>query len=138
MHHCLNFVTGSVGRASAVLIRALEPVEGIDLMRSRRGMGEADRLARGPGNVARALDLTREHDGLDLTGGRLWLSDLPARRGGHRIERGPRIGIRVAAERAWRFYLAGHPCVSAPRGPAARPPAHRAGRPPGSSRLTPP
>ena len=121
MHHCLNLVTGAVGRASAVLIRALEPVEGIEVMRARRGVRETSRLARGPGNVARALDLTRAQDGLDLTAGPLWLSDRPAERGGFRIARGPRIGIRVAADRAWRYYLAGHPCVSARRGPAPDP-----------------
>ena len=117
MHHCLNLVTGTAGKASAVLVRALEPVDGGELMRERRGSVTAlTRLARGPGNVARALGLTRAHDGLDLVGGPLWLSDLPPRRGGHRIARGPRIGIRVALDRDWRCFLEGHPCVSAPSG----------------------
>ena len=120
MHHCLNLVTGTAGKASAVLVRALEPVEGGELMRERRGTGATTRLARGPGNVARALGLTRAHDGLDLAGGPLWLSDLPPRRSGHRIARGPRIGIRVALDRDWRWFLEGHPCVSAPGGAAPR------------------
>lgn len=119
MHHCLNLVTEVAGRASAVLVRALEPVDGIELMRARRGVREVGRLARGPGNVARALGLTRADDGLDLAHGPLWLSDLPPRRGGRRLCRGPRIGIRVAVERAWRFYLGGHACVSASRGTGA-------------------
>jgi DNA-3-methyladenine glycosylase len=132
MHHCLNLVTGTVGKASAVLVRALEPVEGSELMRERRGVDATTRLARGPGNVARALGLTCVHDGLDLVDGPLWLADLPPRRGGHRIAQGPRIGIRAALERDWRCFLAGHPCISAPgRLPPradrfrARPPAAR-------------
>ncbi len=120
MHHCLNLVTGTAGKASAVLVRALEPVDGSGLMRERRGTGATTRLARGPGNVARALGLTRAHDGVDLVGGPLWLSDLPPRRGGHRIARGPRVGIRVALDRDWRWFLEGHPCVSAPGGAASR------------------
>jgi DNA-3-methyladenine glycosylase len=121
MHHCLNLVTAQAGTPSAVLIRALEPVAGIELMRVRRGLETIESLARGPGNVARALGLTLEHDGLDLTRGPLWLSDLTPRRGGRRVARGPRIGIRVAAERPWRFFLEGHLCVTAPRRILARP-----------------
>ena len=122
MHHCLNLVTGAAGKASAVLVRALEPVDGDELMREWRGAGAgaSSRLARGPGNVARALGLTRAHDGLDLVSGPLWLSDLPPRRGGRRIARGPRIGIRVALDREWRCLLVGHPCVSAPGRAASR------------------
>lgn len=115
MHFCLNLVTEAAGSSSAVLVRALEPVEGIERMRERRGSVPTESLMRGPGNVARALGLGREHDGLDLTTGPLWISDRPARRGGHRIARGPRIGIRRAIHFAWRFYLAGHPCVSGSR-----------------------
>ncbi len=120
MHHCLNLVTGPAGKASAVLVRALEPVEGGELMRERRGTSATARLARGPGNVARALGITRAQDGLDLVGGALWLSDLPPRRGGHRIARGPRIGIRVGLDRDWRCFLEGHPCVSGPAGGTPR------------------
>jgi DNA-3-methyladenine glycosylase len=116
MHHCLNLVTGSAGQARAVLVRALEPVEGVPLMRARRGVHELARLARGPGCVAQALGLTRAHDGLDLAGGPLWLSDLAPRRGGRPIATGPRIGIRSGIEHPWRFWLSGHPCVSGPSG----------------------
>ncbi len=119
MHHCLNLVTGPRGRASAVLIRAIEPLAGLAQMSRRRGIADTARLGRGPGCVARALGLDRGHDGLDLTRGPLWLSDRAARRGGRRIARGPRIGLRVAVERPWRFWLAGHPCVSGPRGASA-------------------
>ena len=122
MHHCLNVVTGRVGRAEAVLIRALEPVTGLDRMRRRRGSLDATRLARGPGCVAQALGLHRCHDGLDLTRGPLCISAGP--RGiAAPVERTPRVGIRLAAERPWRLVIAGHPCAS--RGPLAPRPRPR-------------
>jgi DNA-3-methyladenine glycosylase len=117
MHHCLNVVTGPRGRADAVLIRALEPIEGLTLARRRRGAVPIERLMRGPGCVAQALGLDRRHDGLDLTRSPLRILAGAPRRGGRRIARGPRIGIRVAVERPWRFWLAGHPGVSGPRTP---------------------
>ena len=130
MHHCLNLVTGEEGAASAVLIRALEPLEGLEAMARRRGAGiPRERLARGPGCVARALGLDRSHDGLDLTAGPLWLEDSPPRRAG-RVASGPRIGISVAADRPWRYWIAGHPCVSGP--PRAR--AGAGGRHPSRAR----
>ena len=112
VHHCLNLVTGRTGTASAVLIRALEPVAGLGSMSRRRGLRDPERLARGPGCVAQALGLTRAHDGLDLTRGPLWVADRPPRRAGRRIACSGRIGISQAAERRWRFFLLGHPCVS--------------------------
>jgi DNA-3-methyladenine glycosylase len=122
VHYCLNLVTEREGSSSAVLVRALEPVEGIERMRERRGGVATASLARGPGNVARALGLGREHGGLDLTAGPLWISDRPARRGGSRITQSPRVGIRRALHLAWRFYLAGHPSVSGPGGGRGRVP----------------
>jgi len=112
MHHCLNVVTGREGAASAVLIRALEPLEGMERMRWQRRVEVVERLACGPGCVAQALGLDRRHNGVDLTTGPLWVSDGPARRRGLTTKAGPRIGIRVAREFGWRFLLAGHPCVS--------------------------
>lgn len=132
MHECMNLVCGPPGRASAVLVRALEPLAGIDVMRRLRGVEDVTRLMRGPGCVTRALGLSRAHDGADLTRGPVWLSREAADLGGHAIARGPRIGIRVATERPWRFFLPGHPCVSgaarwnpppAPLGPRGEPPA---------------
>ncbi|MEO5987624.1 MAG: DNA-3-methyladenine glycosylase [Candidatus Eisenbacteria bacterium] len=116
MHHCVNLVCEAQGSAAAVLIRALEPIEGLEAMRARRAVQQDARLARGPGCVAQALGLDRSHDGLDLTLGPLFVADLPRARGGHRLAVGPRIGIRVGLDRHWRFWLAGHPCVSVPRG----------------------
>ena len=115
MHHCANVVCGPRGRPSAVLIRAIAPVEGLATMRRRRGVSSEDRLGRGPGCVARALGLDLGHNGVDLTSGPVWIARAPARREGLRVARGPRIGIRLAAERPWRFYLEGHPSVSGPR-----------------------
>jgi DNA-3-methyladenine glycosylase len=112
MHDCLNLVTEPEGVSAAVLLRALEPVEGVAAMLERRGPVPRHRLARGPGSLARALGLDRSHNGLDLVTGPLWLSDAPPRRGGHRVVAGPRIGIRKAVDLPWRFFLAGHPCVS--------------------------
>ena len=115
MHHCLNVVCGPEGVAAAVLLRALEPLEGEALMRRRRGVGERDRLLRGPGCVARGFGLSREHDGADLVRGSLWIADTPPRRQGRTLARGPRIGIRNGADLPWRFWLAGHRCVSGRR-----------------------
>ena len=127
MHHCFNVVCGAEGRASAVLVRALEPVAGLDAMRRRRARGAAGegppaaRVARGPGSLARALGLDRRHDGADLTRGALWIADLAPRRGGRRVARGPRVGISRAAGRPWRYWLAGSAAVSAgPTGPGGR------------------
>lgn len=126
MHHCLNVVCGREGAAAAVLVRALEPVEGFALARERRGVAEAHRLMRGPGCVARALGLTREHDGLDLVAGPLRVSAAPADLMGRRIASGPRVGIRAGLEHHWRFWLGGHPCVSG-RGGAGGARDHRRG-----------
>lgn len=115
MHHCLNVVCEREGAAAAVLVRALEPLTGEALMRRRRGVAARERLASGPGNVTRALALSREHDGSDLVRGLLWIADEPPRRGGRRVVSGTRIGIRDGADLPWRYWLAGHPCVTPPR-----------------------
>src|SRR5262245_5554305 len=118
MHFCFNVVCGAKGRASAVLVRALAPLIGLPAMAASRGLEDPVRLARGPGSLARALGLDRRHDGADLTRGSLWVADLAARRGGRTIRTGPRVGIRLAAERPWRYWLEGEPSVS--RAPSAR------------------
>ena len=123
MHHCFNVVCGRAGRAMAVLVRALEPLVGLDAMASRRGTDERSRLARGPGALAQALGLDRTHDRLDLTRGPLWVADLPAERGGHAVARGPRVGLRLAADRPWRYWLAA--CGFVSRGPRPGKPADR-------------
>ena len=128
LHHCLNVVTETDGRAGAVLIRALEPVIGIDLIRLRRERPhEPDfRLAAGPARLCQALAIDRRLDGIDLCAGeRLWLSrapgdsagdEPPAAAGSAAIVSGRRVGVEYAGEewaaRAWRFGLAGHPSLS--------------------------
>ena len=113
MHHCLNVVSAEAGRGEAVLIRALEPLEGLEAMRRRRG-GVRDRdLCRGPGRLAQALGLTREHDGVDLCRG-----DLGIWSGGEErpeLRATPRIGIRQAAELPLRFLIPECSWVSGPR-----------------------
>jgi DNA-3-methyladenine glycosylase len=102
MHHCMNAVTGPEGKASAVLIRALEPLYGIDLMAegAPSALGEG-KLASGPGRVCRALRVRRELNGTDLTRGPLRiLAGARVRR----VERGRRIGLTLDDGRDWRFW----------------------------------
>lgn len=128
MHWCCNIVCGPSGEASAVLLRAGEVVEGLDVARSRRDAGRSRPhpvrdLARGPARLASALGLNREHDGLDLLDPaspvRLEIPSSPA----GQVSQGPRVG--VAGEGGdpgrypWRFWLDGEPSVSVYR-PAVR------------------
>jgi DNA-3-methyladenine glycosylase len=123
--HCLvNAVTEADGHPAAVLIRALEPVDGIALMAKRRAPGRTvDRndLCRGPGNLTRALGITLAENRLDLTRdadlgqgpSRLSIEDWGFRP--HAVSWGPRIGIRVAVDRPWRCWISDHPAVSGRR-----------------------
>jgi DNA-3-methyladenine glycosylase len=118
MHWCCNPVCGDDGEGVAVLLRALEPLDGLEAMRAARG-GVRDRdLCRGPARLCQALGITRELDGADLVTGEQ----------GVRIEddgtpppaepaSGPRIGITRAADLPWRFWVPGNPYVSGPRRP---------------------
>ena len=118
MHHCANVVTGPEGEPSAVLLRAGEVVDGLELARSRRP-GASDRdLARGPARLCRALTLTRDQDGVLLGDGSVEL--LPGPRP-EAWETGPRVGLRGAPDRPWRYWLAGEPSVSVYRPAAPRP-----------------
>lgn len=119
VHHCLNLVCEREGCAAAVLIRALEPLEGLAAMRARRGEVPEHRLASGPGSLARALGLGLAHGGLSLDRGPLGVLAGRPRHGGRPVACGPRIGIRAGLDRDWRFWLAGHPSVSGPRGQSA-------------------
>ncbi len=104
MHWCLNFVCEDVDVASAVLVRALEPVDGIETMRARRGVADDRLLCAGPGRLCQALGITREHDGLPLDQPPF---ELRAREREPDVVHGPRIGITKAAARPWRYGLAG-------------------------------
>ena len=116
IHWCANVVTGMPGHASAVLLRAGRVIEGAELARERRGARTPDRsLARGPGCLGQALGLGQEHNGLNLCdGGAVRLSP------GEPVEcsqiaSGPRVGVRLAHDHTWRFWIAGDPTVSAYR-----------------------
>lgn len=121
IHWCMNVVTGTPGTASAVLLRAGRVVAGEDLARSRRGEHVALRsLARGPGNLAKALGVTGADDRAVLDGDRFELT-LPSTPPGP-VVTGPRVGVTLAADLPWRWSLVGDPSVSAyRRSPRASP-----------------
>ena len=122
IHWCLNLVCEEEGSAAAVLIRALEPTDGIEVMRGRRGLDNDRLLAAGPGRLCEALGVTGEHDGLSLAERPFELC-APRERPG--VLAGTRIGISVAVEQPWRYAEAGSRWLSRPlRSPAtARRPA---------------
>ena len=123
IHHCLTVVCGSEGEAAAVLIRAVEPVAGIEHMRHSRGRAcdEVMRLAAGPARTCQALAVDRDLDGVDLLrDDRLWLAEPAPDAPSFEVLSGPRIGVDYAgpewAARAWRFGIAGSPALSRPFG----------------------
>ena len=111
IHWCLNFVCEPAGMASAVLIRALQPTEGIAIMRRRRGIREERLLCAGPGRLCEALGITGRQNGAALDGP---LFQLRPRAALLQITVGPRIGISVAIEHPWRYGLQGSPYLSKP------------------------
>lgn len=111
MHYLVNAVTEPEGMPAAVLLRAVEPIQGCHLMQQRRertSSGEQD-LCRGPGNLTRAFGVSLSHNRCDLTGNRLFITDWGFTRTTHWT---PRIGIRVAARRRWRCLASDSPAVS--------------------------
>jgi DNA-3-methyladenine glycosylase len=119
MHHCVNVVTRAAGVPEAVLIRALDPLDGLDLMRVRRRRPDAPawQLCRGPGALCQALGVTRRQDGADLVRGPLRILDA-APVESRLVRRTPRIGVAYAgadALRPWRFLVSATPTVSGPR-----------------------
>jgi len=114
IHNLVNAVTEALGSPADVLIRALAPLDGIELMKRRRarGGGRTDEigLCRGPGNLTQALGITLKHNRLDLTTSSLRIEDRGLSAG--TIAWSPRIGIRVGVEHPWRCSLTGHPSVS--------------------------
>jgi DNA-3-methyladenine glycosylase len=114
MHHCMNVVTGDEGEGSAVLIRAVEPLEGLDEMRERRGVKDPRSLCRGPGRLTQAYGISRQDNGTDLVrGGELYVA-AGSRVPDASIAVSPRIGIRLATEQPWRFFERGSSFVSKP------------------------
>jgi DNA-3-methyladenine glycosylase len=123
LHWCLNLVCEEAGNAAAVLVRALEPLHGIEAMRARRGRDEPRLLCAGPGRLCQALGVTREQDGLPLDRPPF---ELVVPREPVEVVSGTRIGISVATELPWRYAAAGSRFLSRPlRRPASAPPAAR-------------
>jgi DNA-3-methyladenine glycosylase len=109
IHWCLNLVCGPEGTAEAALVRALEPLAGLERMRERRGL-EAERLlCSGPGRLCQALGITGDHDGLPLDRPPFELLPAASR---VQVARGPRVGITRAETRPWRYGLAGSAFLS--------------------------
>lgn len=123
IHSLLNAVAEPEGEAAAVLIRALEPTEGLDEMRARRGVRADTELCSGPGKLTEALGIDLDHNDSDLCRDPFLLTP-PAAGERPEIVAGPRIGITKAVERPWRFCAVGNPHVSRPR-PAQPVPAPR-------------
>jgi DNA-3-methyladenine glycosylase len=116
MHNLFNVVTNKTNVAEAVLIRALEPMVGIDEMRLRRGSAIHDKqLTSGPGKLTKALGINRTFNGKSLLNGEIWIDDLGAKISSRDIVASPRIGIDYAGEDAalpWRYTLKGNRWVS--------------------------
>ena len=114
IHALFNAVCEEEGIGAAVLIRALEPFEGLELMRERRGVPRTEDLCNGPGKLTQALDIELDLNGSDLLGGPIAIE--PPQPGWEAPELlvGPRIGITKAAELPWRFCAAGSRSVSRP------------------------
>jgi DNA-3-methyladenine glycosylase len=119
VHWCANVVCGAEGQAQAVLLRALDPIASLPLMRQARWSAQQNRpdrdLCRGPGRLCQALGIDQNLDGADLVspGSAIWLADDGTAPPEHPLTT-PRIGISVAKEVQWRFLVGGHPGVSGP------------------------
>ena len=113
MYYCFNLVTERKGFPAAVLLRAAEPVSGLEIMRSRSPKGGVEAILSGPGKFCRAFGLTMDHTGLDLTDDTLFLRDSAAEVG--TIVTTNRIGVKKGDELPYRFYLADSKAVSGRR-----------------------
>lgn len=116
-HFCSNVVTGKPGEGTAVLLRALEPVKGMEKMAHNRfgrdliKEKEKYNLTNGPGKICQALSITKDHYGFDLTGDEIFLLDRP-KINDEQIVISKRIGIKKSVDLPWRFYLNENPFVS--------------------------
>jgi len=106
IHHLFNIVTNTKGNADAILVRAIQPTLGMDIMQERRGKSKMDKtLTSGPGNISKALGISKTYNSLSVTSENIWIEDI-----GHNpsnIKETTRIGIDYAGEDAalpWRFY----------------------------------
>ena len=121
MHWCMNTVTGDQGVGQGCLLRAAQPLEGLDVIRERRGAAKDRDLLRGPGRLGQGFGLHRAYSGIDLCdGGPLFLADDGDR---PEVMVGPRVGVATGADQAWRFWVPDSPWVSVykrhPKAPAS-------------------
>lgn len=118
IHHLFNVVTGAKNNPHAVLIRGLEPIEGLATMLQRRGMQKlAPRVTAGPGALAKALGIDKNLNAKDLLGEEIWIEDNGIHLNETQIIASPRIGVDYAGDHAllpWRFYVKGNKFVSKP------------------------
>ena len=115
MHFCMNVVTDVDGVGSAVLLRAAEPLRGLERMAAARGTVDPRGLCSGPARLTQALGIGRAQDGIDVTrpDGLFIAPGMPVDAGA--IEAGPRVGIRLATDQPWRYFVRDSPFVSSPR-----------------------
>lgn len=111
-HHCFNVTTEREGVPGAVLIRALEPVIGIEIMRKNRRMKRVRDLTNGPGKLTEAMGITKEQNGVDLTEGVGLFIYKPRPEEGFEVVSTRRVGIRVGVDKPWRFYMRNNRFVS--------------------------
>ena len=112
IHWCANVVCGEEGTGAALLLRALEPTHGLDVMRTRRGVSSDAQLCSGPGRLTQALGISAAHDGLPLDRPPFELVGTSAP---PEVVTGPRVGISRAADLPWRYAVKGSSFVSRPR-----------------------
>jgi DNA-3-methyladenine glycosylase len=120
VHALLNAVCEGEDVGAAVLLRALEPVEGIEEMRARRGLVRLEDLCSGPGKLTQAMAIGLDRNATSLVSGPVRIRPRPADREAPRIVAGPRVGINRAMELPWRFCALGSRCVSRPWPPGLR------------------
>ncbi len=110
MHYCFNVVSGQPGHGQAVLLRALQPLDGIELMRQRRKQDQDKQLCNGPAKLVQAMGISKQDYGKPLFEGDLHISKRLKE--DPRISEGPRIGISKAVDVPWRFWLTDNPFIS--------------------------
>ena len=113
MHYCINIVVGKKGVGEAVLLRAAEPISGIEIMKKNRGVTDVGNLANGPAKLAEALGIKDTSlSGKILNTSSIFLQQPEMKVSPNDIVVGPRIGIKNALDRSWRFYIKDNPFVS--------------------------
>jgi DNA-3-methyladenine glycosylase len=117
MHFCCNVVTEREDISRAILIRAVEPIDGLKTMARNRGIElnserDTQNLCSGPAKLCKAFGIARNENGTDLCDGEIWIAEETERRERHRIVRTTRVGVTNGAEHKWRFCLKGNPFVS--------------------------